>query len=144
MPSGCEVHQCVSSHCAVSGMNKVQSLSPPCSHPSHSCCFASCPRSCLQAVLQAKGEPGTLHQPAKARRALPEQVGKVQQRGCLIRNFKDLCPLLPALYFFYSLLNTPIFSPSLVLVNAAMKDTKQEQLAQKQGAAAPSAHFQFS
>lgn len=125
-------------------MNKVQPLSPPCSHPSHGSCFASCLGSCLQPVLQVRGEPGALHQPAHARTILPDWVAKVQQTGCSIRNFKDLSPLPPALYFYCSLLNTAIFCPSLTLVNAAVRATEQEQLAQKQEAAAPAANFQFS
>lgn len=107
--------------------------SHPSSYPSHGHCFASCLCSCLQHILQARGERGAPHQPAHARTTLlPEQVAKLQQTGCLIRNFKDLSPFPPFLYFYCSLWNTPIFCPSLTVVNAAVSKNSWPKSKQQQ------------
>lgn len=115
----------------VSGRNKVQPLTPPCSHPSHSCCFASCPGPHLQPVSQAR-EPGALHQPVHARTALPEQAAKIQHRWGAWYETSRTCLLFlllptPTLACSTQLTEHSLFLPSLILVNKAMRATEQEQ-----------------
>lgn len=113
----------------VSRRSKVQPLTPPCSHQSHSCCFASCPGPHLQPVSPAR-EPGALHQPVQARTALPEQAAKIQQMGGLT-HFEHLSPL-PSVHYLDTVCSTQLpehsfFLPSLILVNKAMRATEKEQ-----------------